>query len=150
MHRRVLASPSRVRRQQNYYRLYGASNNQVLAKTMTQLITWDQCFLNVANQHFNASFVTIWLVVLAACILVLYQLFSWAYAKYPQLKTTISEDLAESIWSVLLQFAAMLLVAFVLYFFFVFRPDAVQVQADALSMAVQQGYATNLTLPVFQ
>ena len=114
---------------------------------MSNLITWDTCYLSVANQHFNASYTSIWLVVVAALILVLYQLFSWAYARFPQLKTTISEEMAQNIWSILLQFAAMILVAFVLYFFFSFKPDAVQTSADALKMAVGQGYMTNLTIP---
>ena len=105
---------------------------------MSQIITWQTCFYSVINQHFNASYVSVYLVIAAAACLFSYYAFQVLYER-TALKEKISEERAETICQTLIQVCALLLVAFLVYFFFFFKPDAVQASVNNLTLAMGRG-----------
>ena len=106
---------------------------------MAGLITWDSCFYAVANYHFASAYEGVWIIILAALCLFAYYAFQVLYER-TSLKKQLSEEKAELVCRLLIQFAALLLVGFLIYFFFFFKPDAMQVQADAMARVVNSAY----------
>jgi len=105
---------------------------------MAQMITWDTCMYSLANQHFTASYVCIWLAVIAAVFLLSYYLFQVLYEK-TALKERVTKERAEQLCHLFIQGATIFLVLFLLYFFIIFKADAVQVQVENITMRMGMG-----------
>lgn len=110
---------------------------------MGQLITWNTCYYSVASQHFNAGQASVWLVIAAFACLVIFFAFQLLYEHSAALKAKVSEDHAERFLGLLVQFAGLLLAGFLIYFFFFFKPDALQVQVSALQNVSNSGFFAN-------
>lgn len=91
------------------------------------------------NNHFNATYEHIWIVVIAFFLLGLYLMFLQMYSKSIEIQKKISEDDANKVLKNLVLLSMLLLAGFIIYHIFFFRPDAIQMQADNISLMMGNG-----------
>ena len=99
---------------------------------MAQLITWDTCLYSVANMHFNSTYACVYLAIAALSCFLLFYAFQILIDKKVGFTVKLGDDRCEKILRTLIMCGTYLLAAFLIYFYFVFKPDAVQVQVDDL------------------
>lgn len=100
---------------------------------MAQYITWDQCYWAVSDMHFAASYTNVWVLVGALAFFVAYKVFMWSYHQDGSALQKLSEERAYTISQALLTAGMFCVAAYVVWFVFFFKPEAVQVQASHLA-----------------
>ena len=101
---------------------------------MAQMITWDTCLYTLSTHHFDTTYVSIWLVIAAMICFFLYYLISTLYDT-GKIKW-LTEHKAQQLCKNLILIGCLLLVAFIIYYMFFFRPDAVQAQVNDIQAAM--------------
>ena len=86
----------------------------------------------MATQHFDTTYVSIWLAISSLICFFLYQLISTVYAS--KKIEWLTEDRANQLCKNMILIGTLLLAAFLLYYMFVFRPDAIQAQVGQLQL----------------
>jgi len=88
---------------------------------MAELITWNTCKLAFTQQYFNTQYEGITILIIAAICLIIHLLL----ITNPRL-TNLMGQYHEQITYVSLRAGVLLVVLFLLYFWYIFKPDMTQ------------------------
>lgn len=99
---------------------------------MADLISWNTCLWAVSNTHFNAAYANIAFLVVAMLFFIAFYTWEFLYSRSESLQARYSVERAEKIGRTLLFGGVLSVAAFLIWFVFFFKPDAVQMQVDAI------------------
>ena len=102
---------------------------------MAELVSWNTCFYYVASKHLEASQASTLLVFLAFLCLLSYFLLKEAYTR-TALKEKYSEEQVSKVLNLLVTLSAYFTLAFLVYYTFFFKPDAVQLQVTNMEAGI--------------
>ena len=90
------------------------------------MISWDTCYSSVANQYFSTQYQGVLFIIMASVALCIYMITR------QQWSNKILGKYHEQVSWVSLNAAVILLIVFLLYYTFVFKPDMTQIIVEQL------------------